>query len=193
VEAVALDEGETCASVVALEHEVESCLAADPALASPPCTSPPCNGGNLDLTALEEDERLRMLAGLTARFSAAYLRWMRPRPGDVLAFSNVRVLELLQAGGPAIMRDIAGSLGTTARNMTAIIDSLEDAGLVRRVPHAHDRRATVIELTPDGRRESARARQQAISRATETFSNLSIEEQQAYADLLTRLAAGFCR
>ncbi len=38
----------------------------------------------------------------------------------------------------------------TRRNVTALVDALEDEGLVRRRPHPTDRRATVIELTSRG-------------------------------------------
>jgi DNA-binding MarR family transcriptional regulator len=174
-----LDEGEPCA---ALDEDVDRCLEA----------APGPFGGALDVTALDEEERLAVLAGLTARFSAAYLRWMRSRFGDLVAFSGVRVLELLAANGSAIMRDLAANLGVTARNMTAIVDSLEGAGLVQRVPHAQDRRATVIELTSAGRREATQARRQALARAAQAFSHMSVEEQQTYVELLSRLATVLC-
>jgi DNA-binding MarR family transcriptional regulator len=48
------------------------------------------------------------------------------------------------------MRCISAELDVTARNVTALVDGLEADGLVRRVPHPTDRRATVIELTPAG-------------------------------------------
>ncbi len=38
----------------------------------------------------------------------------------------------------------------TRRNVTALVDALEDEGLVRRRPHPTDRRATIIELTSEG-------------------------------------------
>jgi DNA-binding MarR family transcriptional regulator len=150
-----------------------------------------------DLSQLEPADRLRVLAGVTARFSAGYLRWMRSQVGEVLAFSGIRVLGVLesgglQSGGPAIMRDLAANLGLTARNVTAVIDSLEEAGLVSRVPHPHDRRATVIELTAAGRREAVRSRRQAEALAAQAFDSLSVEEQQTYADLLVRLSSRFC-
>jgi DNA-binding MarR family transcriptional regulator len=45
------------------------------------------------------------------------------------------------------MADLAGELDVTPRNVTAIVDGLEADGLVRRVPHATDRRVTLVELT----------------------------------------------
>ena len=39
---------------------------------------------------------------------------------------------------------------TCRRNITKLVDALEHEGLVRRVAHCTDRRATVIETTPEG-------------------------------------------
>ncbi len=145
-----------------------------------------------DLTGLDQPERVLVLSALTARFSAAYLRWMRSQAGTTLSYSNVRVLEILESQGPTIMRDIAASLGMTARNMTTNIDALEESGLVRRTPHPRDRRATIVELTSEGRKRATRVRSEAVAWASAAFSSLTVEEQEQYADLLARLSSFFC-
>jgi DNA-binding MarR family transcriptional regulator len=152
---------------------------------------PGAEGWSKDLSDLDEADRLLVLAALTARFSAAYLRWMRGRVGETLAFSSVRVLEILESEGPAIMRDIAEALGMTPRNMTAIIDSLEEDGLVLRTPHPRDRRATFVELTAAGHGQANRARQEAAAWVADAFNSLALDEQQQYADLLGRVARFF--
>jgi DNA-binding MarR family transcriptional regulator len=155
-----------------------------------------CGGATntlIDLAGLDEVERLQVLAALTARFSSSYQRWTRSRAGEVLTYPRARVLEVLATEGPVIMRDIADRLSMTARNMTAIVDALEDAGMVQRVAHPHDRRATLIKLTKDGGREAHRMRAQAASRVGVAFSTLSLEDQQHYVELLSRLAATFCK
>lgn len=163
-------------------------MASECVVAAPACGA----GAGKDLSELGEPERLLVLAAETARFSAAYLRWMRSQAGEALPFSSVRVLEILESEGPTIMREIAGSLGMTARNMTAIVDALEECGLVRRTPHPHDRRATVVELTAAGRKEADRARLQAVASVTKAFNSMSLEEQQQYAELLRRVGGFFC-
>jgi DNA-binding MarR family transcriptional regulator len=45
------------------------------------------------------------------------------------------------------MADLAEQLSVTPRNVTALVDGLEVERLVRRVPHATDRRVTLVELT----------------------------------------------
>ena len=177
------------AGEVGLGAELEQCLGAATDCGE---AAPACGGGGRDLSELSEPERLLVLAGETARFSAAYLRWMRTRAGEALPYSSVRVLETLESEGPTIMREIAASLGMTARNMTAIIDALEECGLVRRTPHPHDRRATVVELTAAGRKEAEQAREHAVSWVAKAFNSLSLEEQRQYSELLRRLAGFFC-
>lgn len=151
-----------------------------------------CGGDAPDLSSLDEDERLRVLGALSGRFSAGFLRSMRSRAGETLPYSNVRVLEILESQGPTIMRELAASLGMTARNMTAIVDSLEESGLVHRNPHPRDRRATIIELTAEGKGAASRARSDAVGWVADAFKSLTSEEQQQFAGLLSRLARFFC-
>ena len=67
-------------------------------------------------------------------------------------YARLSLLQALHCGGPAIMRDLGTQLGATPRNMTAMVDTLEQAQLVVRRPHPNDRRATMIELSPAGAR-----------------------------------------
>lgn len=56
----------------------------------------------------------------------------------------------LDADGGARLSDIADRLRIAARSATEVVDSLEDKGLVRRVPSPRDRRAVLVEPTPTG-------------------------------------------
>jgi DNA-binding MarR family transcriptional regulator len=85
------------------------------------------------------------------RFSKAILRWVDAGPDRALSYPRLRVLELLHCNGPSRMRDLADEAGLLARNLTSVADALEAEGLVQRVPHPVDRRATLLELTSDGR------------------------------------------
>jgi DNA-binding MarR family transcriptional regulator len=48
------------------------------------------------------------------------------------------------------MTSISDELGVTRPNVTALVDALEEEGLVRRKPRPTDRRATVIEMSGQG-------------------------------------------
>ena len=56
----------------------------------------------------------------------------------------------LSRGREMTARRLAELLQCDASTATAMIDRLEKRGLVRRVPHPTDRRAKVIQLTPEG-------------------------------------------
>ncbi|MER5252663.1 MarR family transcriptional regulator [Streptomyces sp. NPDC002855] len=56
----------------------------------------------------------------------------------------------LSRGREMTARRLADLLQCDASTATSMIDRLEKRGLVRRVPHPIDRRAKVIQLTPEG-------------------------------------------
>ena len=46
--------------------------------------------------------------------------------------------------------ELAEKAAVTRATITGLLDGLEQTGLVRREPHAEDRRKTIVHLTPDG-------------------------------------------
>src|SRR6516162_9471217 len=68
--------------------------------------------------------------------------------------ARMRLLGVLHCKGPQIMSDLGDELGVRARQVTNLVDALEGEGLVRRVAHPTDRRATVIEVTAQGARQA---------------------------------------
>jgi DNA-binding MarR family transcriptional regulator len=139
------------------------------------------------LAGLAEAERRRLLIAETARFTSAFVRWMEGRACGGLTYARLRLLQTLHCGGPAIMRDLGDQLGVSPRNMTAMVDALEDAQLVVRRPHPTDRRATLVELSPSGTREAEQALESRLDAMAELFEGFSADEQQAFADALIRL------
>jgi DNA-binding MarR family transcriptional regulator len=63
---------------------------------------------------------------------------------------ELAVLLVLAAGEPASQQEAAARLGIDRTTMVALLDVLEDKGLVARRPDAHDRRRNVVELTERG-------------------------------------------
>lgn len=76
-----------------------------------------------------------------------------------LTFSRYELLTLLTftRSGALPMAKASARLQVHPTSVTNAVDRLENAGLVRRVPHPTDRRATLIEITDDGRDISRRA------------------------------------
>jgi len=157
-------------------NAADRCLAADPLAAAQPV-----------LAGLPEAERRLALVAETARFAAAFLRWTDARAGDGLPYTRLRLLQTLHCDGPAIMRNLGDQLGASPRNMTAMVDALEDAGLVVRQPHPTDRRATLVALTPDGLREAEQMMGPRLADLAGLFEGFTPAEQEAFSAALRRL------
>src|SRR6202051_164859 len=69
-----------------------------------------------------------------------------------LCLTDFAALEALLHKGPLTITEIQGKVLLASGSMTAAVDRLERKGLIRRSPAPSDRRAKVLELTPEGRR-----------------------------------------
>jgi DNA-binding MarR family transcriptional regulator len=139
------------------------------------------------LAGLDEATRRKVLVEQAARFTMAFARWTDTTCSDGLSYQQMRLLEKLRCHGPAMMREIGGELEVSPRNMTAMVDVLEQAHLVMRRPHPSDRRATLIDLTPDGARTAEKSLEPRLDAIAEVFASFSTEEQQEFYSALARL------
>ena len=85
---------------------------------------------------------------------------------------------------------LADELGLSPRNMTALVDGLEGEGLVRRVPHATDRRATVIEATQEGMAAAEVLLEPHFGAMSCLFTDLSDEQRAQLSEIMATLRAG---
>ena len=111
-----------------------------------------------------------------------------------LSWGEFKVLCSLRYGGHGY-RSTPGRLGNelslSSGAMTARLDKMEDAGLLRRLPDPDDRRGVVIELTDKGRdlwEESVAAQAEKESTVTATLDD---DEKDQLNDLLRRLVNAF--
>jgi DNA-binding MarR family transcriptional regulator len=76
-----------------------------------------------------------------------------------LTFARFELLRLLSftRSGALPMAKAGARLQVHPTSVTNAVDRLEAAGLVKRVPHPTDGRATLVEITPDGRERVAAA------------------------------------
>ncbi|QEG31900.1 Transcriptional repressor MprA [Gemmata obscuriglobus] len=130
-----------------------------------------------------------MLARAFASFGPVYYKWLRACFAESgVSFPRMKLLGALHSSGPKIMSELGEELGVTARNVTALVDALEGEGLVRRVPHTTDRRATVIELTPAGAKYGLEmASGGHLDKVAELFRALSADEQEQLRRLVAKL------
>jgi MarR family 2-MHQ and catechol resistance regulon transcriptional repressor len=122
-----------------------------------------------------------------AEVSRAVHRAARERGLTGAQFAILRVLS--DAGSEGMkLNEISQQLCVTSGNVTGLIDRLEEAGHLVRIPHPEDRRITLGVLTPAGREIFEQVYPSHVARITDVMSVLSAEEQVSLADLLTRVA-----
>jgi DNA-binding MarR family transcriptional regulator len=99
------------------------------------------------------------------------------RPFD-LTFARFEVLTLLSftKGGSLPMSKVGSRLQVHPTSVTSTVDRLELQGLVRRMPHETDRRTTLAEILPAGRRTLGRATTALNERV---FSDLGVSSTDA--------------
>ena len=139
-----------------------------------------------------EESSLRLVDEFAA-FGPLYLKWVRSRLQDGgMTYARMRLLGALHCKGPQIMSSISDELGVTRRNVTALVDALEEEGLVRRKPHPTDRRATVIEMTNRGELTMDRLYDEHRIAVAELFAGLKEEDRKELTRML-RLLRGALR
>ena len=125
----------------------------------------------------------RDLIEQAARFSQTFLRWL-DRAGGGLTYPRLRVLEVLHCQGPAKMKDLADSVGMSARNLTTLADGLEADSLVRRLSHPSDRRSTLLELTEAGVAAAECSLAPRLAEISALFDSLRPAEREQLRSLL---------
>jgi MarR family 2-MHQ and catechol resistance regulon transcriptional repressor len=101
-----------------------------------------------------------------------------------LCLSDFMVLEALLHKGPLTISDIQAKVLLASGSMTAAVDRLEKRGLVIRKSTESDRRARLLELTPEGRLLIDRAFRQHSTDLERVMSTLDGEEKRSlYAGL----------
>jgi DNA-binding MarR family transcriptional regulator len=97
-----------------------------------------------------------------------------------LTRARAGLLWALHHDGPMTQGALARTLGVTPRNVTGLLDVLETSGLVSRSAHPSDRRATLVDLTTEGRDTTTRLRAGRDELATNLFSDLSQKQLTAF-------------
>ena len=87
------------------------------------------------------------------------------------------------------MKTLADGLGLSARNLTAVADSLEGEGLVRRVAHPTDRRSSLLELTHNGQAAADESLAPRLIEISRLFDELSPTARNHLRSTLATLVA----
>ena len=110
---------------------------------------------------------------------------LQPLGLKVRSFS---VLSLACSDVNPSQRELASFLSLDASQIVALVDDLEERGLVVREADPRDRRSNVIKATDAGRALHAKAQVQANLAQDESLSALTAEETEQLRKLLYRVA-----
>lgn len=128
------------------------------------------------------------LARLMADFGKTYTRRIFAEMGRAgTTPARARLLMALQCPTGAKMSDVGARLGVTPRNVTKLVDGLEAEGLLKREPHPHDRRVTLLRLTEKGRLVSRESMGANFAAAAQLYEQLSAADRQHLARILRKL------
>jgi DNA-binding MarR family transcriptional regulator len=116
--------------------------------------------------------------------SKGFVEALRPLGIDPRQWTLLR--HVAQAEGQS-QQALAERLGLPPSAMVALVDGLEDAGLLERRPAPDDRRVRALYMTPKGRRTLKRAVEVAIAYEAELCSGLKAAEREQLIDLLQKL------
>jgi DNA-binding MarR family transcriptional regulator len=137
--------------------------------------------------APEEAPLGRLLHGLTeglrADLEAAF-------QGLGLSLPQVIVLAALARHGARSQLDLGGCAGINRTSMVALLDGLQEQGLVRRQRDPDDRRVYRVLLTEAGLARLGEAGRLRVAVEERWLSPLSPEERALFRSLLLRLARG---
>ena len=96
------------------------------------------------------------------------------------------VLNYLRGREGAIQQQIGSAMGIDPSTMVGLVDQLERGGLAKRRPHAKDRRAREVVVTPKGRRALTRARELAAEVERDVLRGLTAAERRQLVALLRK-------
>ena len=127
---------------------------------------------DMELTVLD---RLLQIGDLFARDMD------RAFAGTPLTPARVRLLWVLQHGGPSTQHALADALEVSPRNVTGLVDALEDGGYVERTPHPTDRRATIVRLTRTAEAQMAEMQRDHAEITDTLLSAVDPDDRAAFA------------
>lgn len=102
---------------------------------------------------------------------------------------QLAVLIVLDAAEPLSQLDAAKELGVDRTTMVALVDELEDKGLVERRRSPDDRRKNIVELTAHGKKTLAEGERRHQETEKAFLADLTPVESELFVRILKKLAA----
>lgn len=101
------------------------------------------------------------------------------------------LIALLTSGGPTSVKSLVADLGLPRSTMTAIVDRLQERGLVHRMPNPQDRRSVILEATPSAHDALHRYHEGMLGLVDHIKKMLADGEQDEFTRLFKKVADTF--
>jgi DNA-binding MarR family transcriptional regulator len=141
------------------------------------------NGGP-DVTRLLRNSHI-FASAVREVLETKMIREASPQP---LTLAQLHILKLMTFDGQHRVTELADLLGVSPPAATKNIDKLERLGLVLRAPSPDDRRATLLSVSPRGRRLVDRYEQIKRAHLAPVVNDFQPEEVEQLATLLERFS-----
>jgi DNA-binding MarR family transcriptional regulator len=105
-----------------------------------------------------------------------------------LSGRELDLVALLTASGPTSVKSLVADLGLPRSTMTAIVDRLEERGLVLRHPNPSDRRSVVLEATPRASEALIRYRNGVLTLVEHIKRVLNDDEARTFSTSIQKIA-----
>ncbi|MBQ8555627.1 MAG: winged helix-turn-helix transcriptional regulator [Clostridia bacterium] len=103
-----------------------------------------------------------------------------------MPFSHIQIMVML-SGGSMSISEISASLGIAKPNITPLLDSLRERGLLERVRSEKDRRIVNVHLLPEGEAMAAEIRQSISKQVREWPEGFSLSDIKRLNNALATL------
>ncbi|MEU3313733.1 MarR family winged helix-turn-helix transcriptional regulator [Streptomyces sp. NPDC048387] len=144
-------------------------------------------GSDTDTRDSTDGVLAEQLLRLTRRLHRIQKRHMEPLGITPAQGRLLRLVAHYAEGQPPRMADLAARLEVVPRAVTTLVDGLEAADCVRRVPDPANRRVIRIELTETGRATLRRLRNARTDAAEEILAPLTADQRELLGGLLNAL------
>jgi DNA-binding MarR family transcriptional regulator len=113
----------------------------------------------------------------------------RPWPIETLSNAQVELLRLVRRRPGVSVAEAATDLGLAANTVSTLVRQLTDAGLLRRLADADDRRVARLQLTAPAQRRVEQWRDRRTGLVAEAIAGLPAADQRALARAVPVIAA----